>query len=209
VVTAAQFKPFINVTAEQLAFGYDDALVSLAHRFYPKHMRPMERMGLLLGRNGTLTEVSSVKTGMDSMDQFGYIDQLNGMDHLPHWSEPPCTSIAGSEGSFFPPRELTKSEMVHIYDKDLCRIIPLKYVESLEKVDAAFLLAKSCEAAAALRPVIVSVNFNRQLGNLRLFFFVFVCGAKLQQKQQTKNKIQETRLDRPPSQQMFHLNPRS
>ncbi|XP_016934979.2 lysosome membrane protein 2 isoform X1 [Drosophila suzukii] len=133
VVTAAQFKPFINVTAEQLAFGYDDALVSLAHRFYPKHMRPMERMGLLLGRNGTLTEVSSVKTGMDSMDQFGYIDQLNGMDHLPHWSEPPCTSIAGSEGSFFPPRELTKSEMVHIYDKDLCRIIPLKYVESLEK----------------------------------------------------------------------------
>ncbi|XP_016966731.1 lysosome membrane protein 2 isoform X3 [Drosophila biarmipes] len=133
VVTAAQFKPFINVTAEQLAFGYDDALVSLAHRFYPKHMRPMERMGLLLGRNGTLTEVSSVRTGMDSMDQFGYIDQLNGMDHLPHWSEPPCTSIAGSEGSFFPPRELTKSEMVHIYDKDLCRIIPLKYVESLEK----------------------------------------------------------------------------
>jgi len=76
-------------------------------------------------------------------------------------------------------------------------------------LDAAFLLAKSCEAAAALRPVIVSVNFNRQLGNLRLFFFVFVCGAKLQQKQQTKNKIQETRLDRPPSQQMFHLNPRS
>ncbi|XP_033160635.1 lysosome membrane protein 2 isoform X1 [Drosophila mauritiana] len=133
VVTAAQFKPFINVTAEQLAFGYDDALVSLAHRFYPKHMRPMERMGLLLGRNGTLTEVSSVKTGMDSMDQFGYIDQLNGLDHLPHWNEPPCTSIAGSEGSFFPPRELTKSEVVHIYDKDLCRIIPLKYVESLEK----------------------------------------------------------------------------
>jgi len=27
----------------------------------------------------------------------------------------------------------TKSEVVHIYDKDLCRIIPLKYVESLEK----------------------------------------------------------------------------
>ncbi|XP_020814473.1 lysosome membrane protein 2-like isoform X1 [Drosophila serrata] len=133
VITAAKFKPFINVTAEQLAFGYDDALVSLAHRFYPKHMRPMEKMGLLLGRNGTLTEVSSVKTGMESMDQFGYIDSLNGMDHLPHWGEEPCTSIAGSEGSFFPPRDLTKSEMVHIYDKDLCRIIPLKYVKSLEK----------------------------------------------------------------------------
>ncbi|XP_070136346.1 scavenger receptor class B member 1 isoform X3 [Drosophila bipectinata] len=133
VVSAAKFKPFINVTAEQLAFGYDDALVSLAHRFYPKHMRPMERMGLLLGRNGTLMEVSSIKTGMQSMDQFGYIDSLNGMSHLPHWNEEPCTSIAGSEGSFFPPRDLTKSDMVHIYDKDLCRIIPLKYVERTEK----------------------------------------------------------------------------
>ncbi|KAH8345862.1 hypothetical protein KR067_007776 [Drosophila pandora] len=133
VVSAAKFKPFINVTAEQLAFGYDDALVSLAHRFYPKHMRPMEQMGLLLGRNGTLMEVSSIKTGMQSMDQFGYIDSLNGMDHLPHWNEEPCTSIAGSEGSFFPPRDLTKSDMVHIYDKDLCRIIPLKYVERTEK----------------------------------------------------------------------------
>lgn len=49
MLTAAKFKPFINVTADQLVFGYDDALVSLAHRFYPKHMRPMERMGLLLG----------------------------------------------------------------------------------------------------------------------------------------------------------------
>ncbi|XP_030384903.1 lysosome membrane protein 2 isoform X2 [Scaptodrosophila lebanonensis] len=133
VLTAAKFKPFINVTADQLVFGYDDALVSLAHRFYPKHMRPMERMGLLLGRNGTLTEVSTIKTGYNGMEQFGYIDSLNGMDHLPHWNEPPCTSIAGSEGSFFPPRDITKSDMVHVYDKDLCRIIPLKYVERVQK----------------------------------------------------------------------------
>ncbi|XP_023174123.1 lysosome membrane protein 2 [Drosophila hydei] len=133
VLTAAKLKPFINVTADQLVFGYDDALVSLAHKFYPKHMRPMEKMGLLLGRNGTLTEVSSIKTGYQGMEQFGYIDSLNGMDHLPHWNEEPCTSIAGSEGSFFPPRDITKSDVVHIYDKDLCRIIPLKYVERVEK----------------------------------------------------------------------------
>lgn len=133
VLTAAKFKPFVNVTADQLVFGYDDALVSLAHRFYPKHMRPMEKMGLLLARNGTLTEVSSIKTGYQGMDQFGYIDSLNGMDHLPHWNEEPCTSIAGSEGSFFPPRDIAKSDRVHIYDKDLCRIIPLQYVERVEK----------------------------------------------------------------------------
>lgn len=30
-------------------------------------------------------------------------------------------------GSFFPPRDYTKSDIVHVYDKDLCRILPLQY----------------------------------------------------------------------------------
>ncbi|XP_067646552.1 scavenger receptor class B member 1 isoform X1 [Eurosta solidaginis] len=133
VLTAANFKPFINVTADQLVFGYDDALVSLAHRFYPKHMRPMERMGLLLGRNGTLTEISTIKTGLQGMEEFGYIDRLNGLDHLPHWKSPPCNRIAASEGSFFPPRDITKANMVYLYDKDLCRVIPLQYQRGVIK----------------------------------------------------------------------------
>ncbi|XP_037930275.1 scavenger receptor class B member 1-like, partial [Teleopsis dalmanni] len=133
VLTLAELKPFVNVTADQLAFGYDDTLVSLAHRFYPKHLRPMSQMGLLIGRNGTLTEVSSIKTGHADMNEFGYIDRLNGIDHLPYWNQKPCTSISASEGSFFPPRERTKADMVYLYDKDLCRVIPLKYQEAVEK----------------------------------------------------------------------------
>lgn len=133
VLTAAKFEPFISVTADQLVFGYDDALVSLAHRFYPRHMRPMARMGLLIGRNGTLEEISTIKTGHTGMDEFGYISRLNGLDHLPTWHEKPCVSITGSEGSFFPPRDITKADTVYIYDKDLCRVIPLKYSEGVEK----------------------------------------------------------------------------
>uniref|UniRef100_A0A1A9UXU6 Scavenger receptor class B member 1 n=1 Tax=Glossina austeni TaxID=7395 RepID=A0A1A9UXU6_GLOAU len=133
ILTAAKFKPFINVTADQLVFGYDDPLVALAHRFYPKHIRPMERMGLLLARNGTLTEVSTIKTGHNGMNEFGYIERLNGLNYLPHWKQRPCTSITGSEGSFFPPRDITKSDIVYIYDKDLCRVIPLKYSHGIKK----------------------------------------------------------------------------
>ncbi|XP_065360700.1 lysosome membrane protein 2 [Calliphora vicina] len=133
ILTAAKFKPFINITADQLVFGYDDPLVSLAHKFYPKHLRPGERMGLLLARNGTLSEVSTIKTGQDDMNEFGYIDRLNGLDHLPHWQQPPCTSIKGSEGSFFPPRDITKSDMLYVYDKDLCRVIPLQYEKGVTK----------------------------------------------------------------------------
>jgi scavenger receptor class B, member 1 len=42
-------KAFVEVTPEELAFGYDDPLVMLANKFFPKHRRPMRLMGLLLG----------------------------------------------------------------------------------------------------------------------------------------------------------------
>lgn len=49
MLTAAKYKPFISLTVDELVFGYDDALVSLAHRFYPRNKRPMSKMGLLNG----------------------------------------------------------------------------------------------------------------------------------------------------------------
>lgn len=44
-----QMTPFVPITAQQLVFGYDDPLVSIAHQFFPKARRPMSQMGLLLG----------------------------------------------------------------------------------------------------------------------------------------------------------------
>lgn len=67
------------------------------------------------------------------MDKFGYIDRLNGMDQFPYWNRAPCSNIAGSEGSFFPPREYTKENAVYLYDKDLCRVIPLEYQHPVVK----------------------------------------------------------------------------
>ncbi|XP_019931364.2 scavenger receptor class B member 1 [Aedes albopictus] len=133
VLTATKYKPFISLTADELVFGYDDTLVSLAHRFYPRNRRPMSKMGLLNGRNGTLTEYATMYTGHTGMEKFGYFDKLNGLDHLPHWDKEPCSSIEASEGSFFPPREVTNSDVVYIYDKDLCRSLPLVYRHPVEK----------------------------------------------------------------------------
>lgn len=72
-------------------------------------------------------------SGMNGMDKFGYLDRINGLDHLPFWSDEPCTNIVASEGSFFPPRVFTNSNVVYIYDKDLCRVLPLQYVRPVEK----------------------------------------------------------------------------
>lgn len=61
------------------------------------------------------------------MQEFGLITKVNGRETLPFWSEAPCNALSASEGSFFPPREFTKSNIVNLYDKDLCRIFPMQY----------------------------------------------------------------------------------
>lgn len=34
------------------------------------------------------------------MQEFGLLNRINGLDHLPYWSSPPCNSIRASEGKF-------------------------------------------------------------------------------------------------------------
>ncbi|XP_030753004.1 lysosome membrane protein 2-like [Sitophilus oryzae] len=128
-------KPFVSVTADELVFGYDDSLVSLAHKFYPKRKKPSNKMGLLISRNGTLAEVHNMYTGETGMQEFGLLANLNGKETLPYWDEAPCNDLTASEGSFFPPRYFTKRDVVYLYDKDLCRTFPFQYRESGEKHD--------------------------------------------------------------------------
>ncbi|KAF7274136.1 hypothetical protein GWI33_013180 [Rhynchophorus ferrugineus] len=133
LLTMGSSKPFVSVTADELVFGYDDSLVALAHRFYPKRKRPSNKMGLLISRNGTLDEVHNLYTGETGMQEFGLLANLNGKGTLPYWEESPCNDLKASEGSFFPPRYFTKSDLVYMYDKDMCRTLPLQYRESGEK----------------------------------------------------------------------------
>ncbi|XP_050524925.1 scavenger receptor class B member 1 [Daktulosphaira vitifoliae] len=133
ILRFSSLTPFKHVTPQQLVFGYDDPLTSLANTYYPKGKRPPKQMGLFLLRNGTLNEVSTIYTGHTGMDKFGLLDRINGMDELPFWKGSPCNSIRASEGSFFPPREITKSDIVHIYDKDLCRVWALRYRKDIVK----------------------------------------------------------------------------
>lgn len=48
VLSMGTFKPFVSVTADELVFGYEDKLVALAHKFYPRRKRPSEKMGLFI-----------------------------------------------------------------------------------------------------------------------------------------------------------------
>lgn len=80
-----------------------------------------------------MPEVHNIYTGMTGMQEFGLLANLNGKDSLPYWKDAPCNALRASEGSFFPPRYFTKADIVHVYDKDLCRIMPMQYRRSVSK----------------------------------------------------------------------------
>lgn len=66
----------------------------------------------------------TVFTGENGIMKFGLIDKYNGRDHLPHWKTDACNSLEGSDGSIFPPH-IEKDRTLFVYDKDVCRLLPL------------------------------------------------------------------------------------
>lgn len=52
------------------------------------------------------------------MDNFGLLNRVNGLDHLPYWSDAPCNSIRASEGktkndAFVQTRKSAGCEIAH------------------------------------------------------------------------------------------------
>lgn len=65
-------------------------------------------------------------TGVTDISKFGIIERYNGKTHLSHWTNEKCNRLNGSDGSIFPPH-ITKDTILHVYDKDLCRLLPLRF----------------------------------------------------------------------------------
>ncbi|GBP09058.1 hypothetical protein EVAR_101499_1 [Eumeta japonica] len=57
------------------------------------------------------------------MEEFGYIDRLNGLNYL-HWEKTAVYKDNRIRRLIFPPRDITNSDVLYVYDKDLCRVIP-------------------------------------------------------------------------------------
>ncbi|XP_048487843.1 scavenger receptor class B member 1 isoform X2 [Plutella xylostella] len=132
IMDILKIKPFVEVSVGQLLWGYEDPLLKLAKDVVPKEQKlPYEEFGLLYGKNGTSSDVVTMHTGASDMMKYGIVDRFNMRDKLPHWTTDQCNSIAGSDGSIFPPH-ISMNDTVHVYDKDLCRLLPLKFLREVE-----------------------------------------------------------------------------
>lgn len=76
-------------------------------------------------KNGTAADNVTVFTGEEDITKFGLINRFNGKAQMSHWKTDFCNRIDGSDGSIFPPH-MNHNTTLYVYDKDLCRLLPLK-----------------------------------------------------------------------------------
>ncbi|XP_014612664.1 PREDICTED: scavenger receptor class B member 1 [Polistes canadensis] len=131
IMDILKIKPFVEVSVEQLLWGYEDPLLKLAKDVVPKEPKfPFDQFGLLYGKNGTQPDWYTVFSGDGDVTKYGLIEKWEGKKFLGHWTSPNCDSIMGSDGSIFPPR-ITKDTVLKIFDKDLCRALPLVFQKEI------------------------------------------------------------------------------
>ena len=143
IMDILRIKPFVEVSIGQLLWGYEDPLFKLAKDVVPKEQKlPYDQFGLLYGKNGTMPDWFTVHTGQQDISKYGIMDKWNGKSKLGHWTTPECDSVAGSDGSIFPP-PITKQTVLKVFDKDLCRALPLVFKVSQRHAFSPFSNARS------------------------------------------------------------------
>lgn len=76
---------------------------------------------------GTSKDVITINSGLKDINQLGLVRKLNDQDKLHHWSTDDCNTITGSDGSIFPPKTIRARKPVSIYQKDMCRRLPMVF----------------------------------------------------------------------------------
>ncbi|KAF5284609.1 hypothetical protein FQA39_LY16967 [Lamprigera yunnana] len=135
IMDILKIRPFVEVSVGQLLWGYEDPLLKLAKDVVPKEQKlPYEEFGLMYNKNGTSLDNVTVFTGANDITRFGLIDKFNGRSHLSHWLNDDCNTLLASDGSIFPPG-ITPNTTLYVYDKDLCRRLPLKFQNEVVRED--------------------------------------------------------------------------
>ncbi|ODM93432.1 Scavenger receptor class B member 1, partial [Orchesella cincta] len=120
-----KLEPFSVRNVKEILWGYDDPLIKLAKQFLPEGKRPpFDNFGLLIGKNATLSDVFTVLTGKENLEDFARIALYKGQSGLGVWKTDACNELKGSDGTGFPSM-LNENSTVYIYQPDFCRPLEL------------------------------------------------------------------------------------
>lgn len=143
-----QYEPFINLTAGEFLWGYDDDIISVIKQFDSHNqLMPFDKFGMLAAVRGgwyrvpweTHGDVSLQKVGLSKerftvgsgeggLEDLGLIQQINGVDSFDVWGDKVCDKITGTDGSMFPPHLVKNPDQaLSVYSIDMCRAVPLEF----------------------------------------------------------------------------------
>jgi len=127
-------KVFETQTIGDVTWGYKHPLVDLANLILPPEQKLPDLYGYFYGKNGSSDGEFSVLTGSEDVSMLGSILSFDNKTKLNAWgngsTENECNAIHGTDGSVFPPF-VTKNNTFHIFQKDMCRSLPIQYSETV------------------------------------------------------------------------------
>jgi len=126
---------FEKRTVQEVTWGYNHSLVSLANLVLPEDQQLPELYGYFYGKNHTADKPFRIKTGTNDIHDLGSIVNFDNKTRLDTWfddtnEEGVCNNIHGTDGSLYPPF-VKKDQVFHIFNKDMCRSLPIEYSESV------------------------------------------------------------------------------
>lgn len=120
-------RPFV-LSVHHVLLGTDSVRLCFTHCRRVRYYRCVIFSDVVLQKNGTSRDNVTVFTGANDIRMFAALDKFNGRTHMQHWTTDGCNQMSGgSDGSLFPPR-IQPDTVLHVFDKDMCRKLPLVWV---------------------------------------------------------------------------------
>jgi len=130
---------FEKKTVGEVTWGYEHSLVTMANLILPENQKLPELFGYFYGKNNTEDKEFQINTGKHDILDLGSIVKYDNKTHLSAWyddkeaagDEKTCNRIHGTDGSLFPPH-VKENQIFHIFNKDICRSLPIEYKETVQ-----------------------------------------------------------------------------
>ncbi|KAF5290039.1 hypothetical protein FQA39_LY14820 [Lamprigera yunnana] len=127
-------KPFLDIEVDDYLWGYNDAVYIIAKQLlkFNRNSPPFDKVGMFIQRRGISKQVLNMHTGVTDINKVQQLDNFNGKNHTTHWAAKECNAIRGGDGSAFPPFDVRTKQTVYVYNKEMCRSLPLLYQQDVK-----------------------------------------------------------------------------
>jgi len=122
---------FVNHTAEEFLFGYDDPMFTFINSLGPFAGLVPDKFGLFYGFNNTDDGLYLVNTGRSDISKVNLLERWNNNKTLHWWGTDQSNMINGTDGVFMS-AGVKKSDRLYIYNSDICRSIYVVFEKETE-----------------------------------------------------------------------------